>query len=158
MAALLVVDGAFGEQPITKRPARHGFEAEGSDEVSGGEVGGNERAATEPYAFAVHGSFRGASRGVEAHAAIGVDVANIVSPGWVDTPMFDELVGEAKAGYFEAMAARLPIGRIAAPPDVAPAYLYALENEFMTGETIHVDGGQRLIRRQGKRLVSRAEG
>ncbi|ODT18773.1 MAG: hypothetical protein ABS35_23020 [Kaistia sp. SCN 65-12] len=70
---------------------------------------------------------------------------NIVSPGWVDTPMFDELVGEAKAGYFEAMAARLPIGRIAAPTDVAPAYLYAMESEFMTGETIHIDGGQRLI-------------
>ncbi|HEV2516377.1 MAG TPA: SDR family oxidoreductase [Devosia sp.] len=70
---------------------------------------------------------------------------NIVSPGWVDTPMFDELVGEAKAGYFEAMAARLPIGRIAAPADVAPAYIYAMENEFMTGETIHIDGGQRLI-------------
>ena len=24
---------------------------------------------------------------------------NIVSPGWVDTPMWDELVGEAKTGY-----------------------------------------------------------
>lgn len=43
------------------------------------------------------------------------------------------------------MAARLPIGRIAAPLDVAPAYLCALESEFMTGETIHIDGGQRLI-------------
>jgi NAD(P)-dependent dehydrogenase (short-subunit alcohol dehydrogenase family) len=70
---------------------------------------------------------------------------NIVSPGWVDTPMFDELVGGAKAGYFEAMAARLPVGRVAAPADVAPAYLYAMESEFMTGETIHIDGGQRLI-------------
>ena len=70
---------------------------------------------------------------------------NVVSPGWVDTPMFDELVGEAKAGYFAEMAARLPIGRIAAPRDVAPAYLYAMESEFMTGETIHIDGGQRLI-------------
>lgn len=70
---------------------------------------------------------------------------NIVSPGWVDTPMFDELVGEAKAGYFEAMAARLPIGRIATPADVAPAYLYVMESAFMTGETIHIDGGQRLV-------------
>jgi NAD(P)-dependent dehydrogenase (short-subunit alcohol dehydrogenase family) len=70
---------------------------------------------------------------------------NIVSPGWVDTPMFDELVGEEKAGYFEAMAARLPIGRIATPADVAPAYLYAMESDFTTGETIHIDGGQRLI-------------
>lgn len=70
---------------------------------------------------------------------------NIVSPGWVDTPMFDELVGDAKAGYFEAMAARLPVGRIAVPADVAPAYIYAMESDFTTGETLHIDGGQRLI-------------
>lgn len=70
---------------------------------------------------------------------------NIVSPGWVDTPMFDELVGEAKAGYFESMAARLPSGRIATPADVAPAYLFLMESDFTTGQTIHIDGGQSLI-------------
>lgn len=70
---------------------------------------------------------------------------NIVSPGWVDTPMFDELVGDAKAGYFMSMAARLPVGRIALPADIAPGYLYAMESDFTTGETIHIDGGQRLI-------------
>ena len=70
---------------------------------------------------------------------------NVISPGWVDTPMFDELVGEAKAGYFEAMGARLPIGRIAKPADIAPAYLHAMESDFTTGETLHIDGGQRLI-------------
>ena len=43
------------------------------------------------------------------------------------------------------MAARLPIGRIAAPRDVAPAYLDVRESEFMTGETIHIDDRQRLI-------------
>ena len=70
---------------------------------------------------------------------------NIVSPGWVDTEMWDEIVGEAKAGYFDQMAARLPAGRIARPTDIAPAYLYLMRNAFMTGETIHIDGGQRLV-------------
>ncbi|RRH96004.1 SDR family oxidoreductase [Mesorhizobium tamadayense] len=70
---------------------------------------------------------------------------NIVSPGWVDTEMWDEIVGEAKGGYFDQMGARLPAGRIATPDDVAPAYLYLMQNEFMTGETIHIDGGQRLV-------------
>ncbi|WP_292120649.1 SDR family oxidoreductase [Mesorhizobium sp.] len=70
---------------------------------------------------------------------------NIVSPGWVDTEMWDEIVGEAKTGYFDQMAARLPAGRVATPADIAPAYLYLMQNEFMTGETIHVDGGQRLV-------------
>lgn len=70
---------------------------------------------------------------------------NVVSPGWVDTPMFDELVGEAKSGFFESMAARLPAGKIATPADIAPAFIYAMESDFTTGETIHIDGGQRLI-------------
>lgn len=70
---------------------------------------------------------------------------NIVSPGWVDTEMWDEIVGEAKTGYFEAMAARLPAGKVATSADIAPAYLYLMQNEFMTGETVHIDGGQRLV-------------
>ena len=70
---------------------------------------------------------------------------NIVSPGWVDTPMWDELVGEAKSGYFAAMAGRVPAGKVAAAADVASAYLYLMGNDFMTGETIHIDGGQRLV-------------
>jgi NAD(P)-dependent dehydrogenase (short-subunit alcohol dehydrogenase family) len=70
---------------------------------------------------------------------------NVVSPGWVDTPMWDELVGEAKSGFFEEMAARLPSGRIPTPLDVASAYVFLMESEFTTGETIRIDGGQNLI-------------
>jgi NAD(P)-dependent dehydrogenase (short-subunit alcohol dehydrogenase family) len=70
---------------------------------------------------------------------------NVVSPGWVDTPMFDELAGEAKPSLFAGMAARLPAGRIATPADIAPAYVFAMESEFTTGQTIHIDGGQSLI-------------
>jgi NAD(P)-dependent dehydrogenase (short-subunit alcohol dehydrogenase family) len=92
---------------------------------------------------AIAGSF-----GFLAHA-LALELAptrvNIVSPGWVDTPMWDELVGEAKSGYFESMASRLPARRIATPAEIAPAYLYLMESELTTGETIHIDGGQRLI-------------
>ena len=92
---------------------------------------------------AIAGSFSYLARALSLELA--PSRVNVVSPGWVDTPMFDELVGEAKAGYFESMAARLPIGCIARPADVAPAYLYSMESDFTTGETIHIDGGQRLI-------------
>jgi NAD(P)-dependent dehydrogenase (short-subunit alcohol dehydrogenase family) len=92
---------------------------------------------------AIAGSF-----GFLAHA-LALELAptrvNVVSPGWVDTPMWDELVGEAKSGLLTDMAARLPAGRIATPADIARAYLYLMESEFTTGETIHIDGGQRLI-------------
>ncbi len=70
---------------------------------------------------------------------------NIVSPGWVDTPMFDELAGAAKLDLFADMAARLPAGRIATPADIAPAYIYAMRSEFTTGQTLHIDGGHSLI-------------
>ncbi len=70
---------------------------------------------------------------------------NVISPGWVDTPMFDKLAGEAKSSYFESMADRLPVGRIATPADVAPAYVFAMESDFTTGQTIRIDGGQSLI-------------
>jgi NAD(P)-dependent dehydrogenase (short-subunit alcohol dehydrogenase family) len=70
---------------------------------------------------------------------------NVVSPGWVDTPMFDELAGEAKLSLFAGMAARLPARKIATPVDIAPAYVFAMESEFTTGQTIHIDGGQSLI-------------
>ena len=81
--------------------------------------------------------------------ALAVELAptrvNVVSPGWVDTPMWDDLVGEAKTGFFEQMAARLPARRIPTPLDVAAAYVFLMESEFTTGETIRIDGGQNLI-------------
>lgn len=92
---------------------------------------------------AIAGSFSYLARALALELA--PSRVNIVSPGWVDTPMFDELAGDAKASYFEAMAARLPIARIAMPADIAPAYIHAMESDFTTGETIHIDGGQRLI-------------
>lgn len=70
---------------------------------------------------------------------------NVVSPGWVDTPLFTALAGEAKLGLFEGLAARLPAGRVAKPADIAPAYVFAMESDFATGQTLHIDGGQSLI-------------
>lgn len=70
---------------------------------------------------------------------------NVVSPGWVDTPMWDQLVGEAKSGFFAEVGARLPSKRIPTAADVAHAYVYLMESELTTGETIRIDGGHNLI-------------
>lgn len=92
---------------------------------------------------AIAGSF-----GYLAHA-LSLELAptrvNIVSPGWVDTPMFTDLAGDHKSALFEAMAKQLPVGRIAKPADVAPAFIYLMESEFTTGQTLRIDGGQSLI-------------
>jgi NAD(P)-dependent dehydrogenase (short-subunit alcohol dehydrogenase family) len=70
---------------------------------------------------------------------------NVVSPGWVDTPMWDELVGSAKTGMWQELAKRLPAGRVGTPADIALAYVYLMESEFTTGTTLNVDGGHSLV-------------
>jgi len=70
---------------------------------------------------------------------------NVVSPGWVDTPMWDTLVGEGKTAMWEEMSHRLPAGRIASPADIAPAYLFLMASELTTGTVLAIDGGHALI-------------
>ena len=70
---------------------------------------------------------------------------NVVSPGWVETPVWDALMGERKTAAWEQMARRLPVGRIGTPSDLAAAYLFLMENTFATGTTVHVDGGHALV-------------
>jgi NAD(P)-dependent dehydrogenase (short-subunit alcohol dehydrogenase family) len=40
---------------------------------------------------------------------------NVVSPGWIDTPIWDTIAGEAKDARLDAMAGRFPAGRVGSP-------------------------------------------
>lgn len=68
---------------------------------------------------------------------------NVISPGWVDTPIWDQL-GMDKQAAFAGLAGRLPARRIGTPGDVAQAFLSVMRNGFITGTVLHVDGGHRL--------------
>jgi len=46
----------------------------------------------------------------------------------------------------EKLAFRTPIGRLGTPEEVAQVVMTLIENDYITGETIYVDGGQRLSR------------
>jgi NAD(P)-dependent dehydrogenase (short-subunit alcohol dehydrogenase family) len=70
---------------------------------------------------------------------------NVVSPGWVDTPIWDSVAGANKTAMQQAMAGRLPVGRIGRPEDIAQAVLALMGNGYITGTVLHVDGGQRLV-------------
>lgn len=70
---------------------------------------------------------------------------NVVSPGWVQTPMWDALAGEAKEQIWSDMASRLPAGRVATPADIAKAYTFLLGSELTTGTVLDIDGGHALI-------------
>lgn len=81
--------------------------------------------------------------------ALAVELApvrvNVVSPGWVDTPIWESVAGDAKAATLEAMAKRLPVGRIGHPSDIADALRFVMRNGFVTGTVLHVEGGHRLV-------------
>jgi NAD(P)-dependent dehydrogenase (short-subunit alcohol dehydrogenase family) len=70
---------------------------------------------------------------------------NAVSPGWVDTPLLDGLMGEAKRQVLEQTASTLPSRHIGRPEDIAEAILFLMANRFVTGEILHIDGGGRLV-------------
>jgi NAD(P)-dependent dehydrogenase (short-subunit alcohol dehydrogenase family) len=81
--------------------------------------------------------------------ALAVELApirvNAVSPGWVDTPIWEFVAGDRKAETLAAMAERLPAGRVGRPEDIADAIRFLIGNGFTTGETLHVEGGHRLV-------------
>ena len=66
---------------------------------------------------------------------------NTVSPGTIDTAMFDHL-GEAKAERLSAMTAGHLIKRGGASEEVAEGLIFVMNNKFVTGTTVDVDGGR----------------
>jgi len=87
---------------------------------------------------------------VEAFArSLAIELApirvNTIQPGFIDTPLIDELVGERKSDLIAMQSARLPVKRIGTPEDIADAVLFLMKNGFVTGITLTVDGGHTLI-------------
>jgi len=70
---------------------------------------------------------------------------NTVSPGTTDSPLLAKTLGAGKDAFLNSVKDKLPLKRVATPEQVASAILFLMTNEIMTGETLHVDGGQRLI-------------
>ena len=67
------------------------------------------------------------------YASRGVRV-NAIAAGVIRTPAHD-------AASYEGMADRQPVGRLGSVDDVIGAVLYLEDADFVTGETLHVDGG-----------------
>jgi NAD(P)-dependent dehydrogenase (short-subunit alcohol dehydrogenase family) len=69
---------------------------------------------------------------------------NAISPGVVDTGAWDALGEQGKSDYFANVIARNPVRRIGTPDDIANAVLFAMTSTFLTGQTLHIDGGEPL--------------
>jgi NAD(P)-dependent dehydrogenase (short-subunit alcohol dehydrogenase family) len=71
--------------------------------------------------------------------------ANVIAPGFVDTPLSASLLGEQLDARREELRATLPIGRVVGPRDVAALAVHLMANTALTGATYDVDGGQQLV-------------
>ena len=68
---------------------------------------------------------------------------NCVAPGFITSPMTDGLPEAQK----EALAARIPAGRLGEGAEIAAAVVYLASDEaaYVTGQTLHVNGGMAMI-------------
>ena len=68
---------------------------------------------------------------------------NVVAPGFIVTDMTDALGEESR----KALASHVPLGRLGSPEDVAHAvaFLASPQAGYITGETLHVNGGMYMI-------------
>ena len=85
----------------------------------------------------------GFSKALAAEVASRGITVNVVAPGFVRTAMTDALTEAQRA----PLLAATPIGRLGEPSDVAAAvtYLASREAGFVTGATVHVNGGLSMI-------------
>jgi NAD(P)-dependent dehydrogenase (short-subunit alcohol dehydrogenase family) len=69
---------------------------------------------------------------------------NAISPGVIDTGIWDALGEDGKREYFEHFRTHNPARRIGTVDDIASAVLFAMTNPFLTGVTLRIDGGEPL--------------
>ena len=89
----------------------------------------------------IYGAAKGAidtfTRGAAAELAPKIRV-NAVAPGVIDTPFHERYTTPARMERFRK---NTPLERIGGPADIARAIRFLIENDFITGETVDVNGG-----------------
>jgi 3-oxoacyl-[acyl-carrier protein] reductase len=90
------------------------------------------------YAAAKAG-LSGMTKSIAQEVATRGITANMVAPGFIATPMTDKLTDDQKAD----LAAQIPVARMGTPAEIGAAVLYLASPEagYVTGATLHVNGG-----------------
>ena len=85
----------------------------------------------------------GMTKSLAAEVASRNITVNAVAPGFIQTAMTDVLTDAQK----EMISARIPAGRMGSPEEIAAAcaYLASPEAAYVTGQTIHINGGMAMI-------------
>jgi len=92
---------------------------------------------------AAKGALNAATRSLALELASRGITVNAVAPGFIQTAMTDVLSDQQK----ELVGQRIPAGRMGMPQEIAAAvaYLASEEAAYVTGETIHINGGMAMI-------------
>jgi 3-oxoacyl-[acyl-carrier protein] reductase len=108
----------------------------------GSVVGSTGNAGQANYAAAKAG-LAGLTKALAQEVASRGITVNLVAPGFIATAMTEALSEGQKA----ALAEKIPLGRLGSPADVAAAVVYLAADEagWMTGATLHVNGGMAMI-------------
>jgi NAD(P)-dependent dehydrogenase (short-subunit alcohol dehydrogenase family) len=100
------------------------------------------------YCAAKHGVI-GFTRSLALEGARKGVTANAICPSWTETRMMEEAVeavstatGRTAAQAREALLASNPIGRAALPEEVADVAVWLARSPIVTGQAVHVDGGE----------------
>ena len=85
----------------------------------------------------------GMTKSLAAEVASRNITCNAIAPGFIQTAMTDVLSDQQK----EFISGRIPAGRMGSPAEIAAAvtYLASEEAAYITGETMHVNGGMAMI-------------
>ena len=105
-------------------------------------VGTTGNAGQANYAAAKAGIV-GMSKSLAQEAGPRGVTVNVVAPGFIETPMTDVL----SEGIREKLVGSIPLGRMGNPDDVAAAVVYLASDEaaWVTGTTLHVNGGMAMV-------------
>jgi NAD(P)-dependent dehydrogenase (short-subunit alcohol dehydrogenase family) len=129
---------------LSKEFARHFSKAESSPIRKGHILNILDWRGTHPAAGRSHLAYTIAKSGLAALTeALAVELGpfiqvNGIAPGAIlPPPDTDEI-------FFESLAKNNPLHRTGSPEDIVKAAVYLLKSDFLTGEILHVDGGEHL--------------
>ena len=70
---------------------------------------------------------------------------NAVAPTWTKTPLWRNMNKDEVKGIEEYFSNTIPLGRTATIEEVSSAYIFLIENSFINGQTLKIDGGLTLL-------------
>ena len=99
--------------------------------------------AVRPTTLQAKAGLIGFSKSLAREVASRGITVNVVAPGFIETDMTRALTDEQRAGTLAAV----PAGRLGSPNEIASAVAFLASDEagYITGETLHVNGGMYMV-------------